>query len=69
MVEINEEAITMLKAIQSNVSQAYNYFLDDEEPNQRISDGLRLARIASIITEINAQLVDLERITGVKLAY
>ena len=69
MVEINQDAIDMLKALQGNVSQAYNYFLDDEEPNQHISDGLRLARMASIISEINAQLVDFERITGVKLGY
>ena len=67
MTEINQEAMDILKALQSNVKLSYNYILNDEEPGVHISDGLRLARMASLMADIQAQLVDFERLTGVNL--
>ena len=67
MNKVSDEAINMLKHLRQNVNLSFNYILDDEEPGQHISDGLRLARLASLMSEIQAQLVDFERLSGIDL--
>jgi len=61
---ITENGIKLLRHIDTNMNIIMNYLLDDSN----ITDGTRLARIVSVISDIQAQLTDLDlEIKGVKI--